>query len=1032
MTSDTFSCVRVEGSILPTDLLQRVSAGDARLEGLRVEDYGLVGEKINEATNNAWARLSAAWESFKTVKDALPPLDSGHKLTVERWLLPFWKVLGYSTLDKRLPFIIDDKVYPISHVRHHSPFHLVGFRQDLDKRTEVEGKQFSPHGLVQEFLNRSKDHLWGFVSNGLKLRILRDNIRLSRQAYVEFDLQAMFEGKQYSDFALLWRLCHESRVTGEKPEECWLERWSKVAAEHGLRALDQLRTGVENAVNRIREKERQYIELKSDARYRTSGRFLADAWCAAFVWKKTKDADLLPMTHARFRRIEKHPHDIGTQEFDEVQRLAEEYQFFHWHLAFPGVFSYPAKNESPDNELTGWCGGFDVVLGNPPWDQIQLDPQEYFASRDEGIANAQHMAARERMIAQLHTTRPALFAEYQAAKRHNEGAQHFIHQSGRFPKTSFGRLNTAPLFCELSRHLIAPTGRIGVVVPSGIATDSFNQYFFQDVAESGALVNLFSFFEIRLVFTATDSRNSFCLLTLTGRERPATAAEFIFDARSVEDLSDCQKRFTLSPAEFALLNPNTRTCPVFRTARDADLTKAIYRRVPVLGKDGPPPVNPWGIEFQLMFMMNTGSRVFRTAEELQAEEWQLNGNVFHKGNTQYLPLYEAKLLHQFDHRWATYTGTESSDVNAEAKADPNYVIQPRYWVPASSVDERLDGRWNRNWLIGWRDITRNTDTRTNIASILPRTGIGGTIFLMFPSAAESAELTGLFATLCSFVFDYVARQKVGGTHFNVGPMKQLPVLPPDEYAKLCLWDRSQTLTEWMKPRVLELVYTACDLKPFAEDLSYTGDPFVWDETRRAVIRAELDAAFFHLYGISEADADYVLETFPIVKERDEERFGTYRTKEMILRCYQEMQEAAADQTGRTVFASQLDPPPGVPVQKDLFGYPVISPRRDRVIQAFVETRAGWSSEYVVCSPDANARYIRQAQTLVPNITEEDANRELWNARRDGRLAHLPKSRTYSPDPKLKPYEFVIEWAYPLPTEPPDATFKWPAWMSPPE
>src|SRR4051812_40554331 len=99
MKSDSFTCVRVEGSILPTDLLQRIAAGDPRLPGLRAEDYGLVGEKVNEAINHAWTRLSAAWDVFKAAKDKLPPKDSGHKLTIEKWLLPFWKVLGYATLD---------------------------------------------------------------------------------------------------------------------------------------------------------------------------------------------------------------------------------------------------------------------------------------------------------------------------------------------------------------------------------------------------------------------------------------------------------------------------------------------------------------------------------------------------------------------------------------------------------------------------------------------------------------------------------------------------------------------------------------------------------------------------------------------------------------------------------------------------------------------------------------------------------------------------------------------------------------------
>jgi hypothetical protein len=263
--NDLFPCVRVEGSILPADLLQRVAAGDHGLEGLRPEDYHLVGEKINEATSHAWTRLSRVWEEFRPSLVDLdkPSWTADESVTRRRWLLPFWQNLGYGQLDAAKPFEIDGKRYPISHVRSPSPIHLVGFRQDLDKRIETsEGKRPSPHGMVQEFLNRSEAHLWGFVSNGLKLRVLRDNIRLTRQAFVEFDLQAIFEGKAYADFALLWRLCHESRVKPEKsgPEgavasdnsaDCWLERWSKAAAEFGLRALDQLRDGVEKAIEAL-------------------------------------------------------------------------------------------------------------------------------------------------------------------------------------------------------------------------------------------------------------------------------------------------------------------------------------------------------------------------------------------------------------------------------------------------------------------------------------------------------------------------------------------------------------------------------------------------------------------------------------------------------------------------------------------------------------------------------------------------------------------------------------------------------------
>ncbi len=246
-SADRFSTIRTEGAILPADLLQRIAAGDNGLPGLDPASYHLIeGEKLNEAANRAWNRLQSAWTSFRAACDKLSPTDPGVGTTRELWLLPLFQELGYGRLQPlKDAFAIEDKYYPISHAWGHVPIHLVGFRMDLDRR--IAGSQ-SSHSLLQEFLNRSEAHLWGFLSNGLKLRILRDNVRLTRQAYVEFDLQAMFDGKVYADFALLWRLCHQSRVEADQPQECWLEQWSKIAQQQGLRVLDQLRSGVEQAI----------------------------------------------------------------------------------------------------------------------------------------------------------------------------------------------------------------------------------------------------------------------------------------------------------------------------------------------------------------------------------------------------------------------------------------------------------------------------------------------------------------------------------------------------------------------------------------------------------------------------------------------------------------------------------------------------------------------------------------------------------------------------------------------------------------
>lgn len=249
-SSDRFSTVRTEGAILPADLLQRIAAGDSSLPGLTPASFHLIeGEKLNEASNRAWNRLQGAWASFHSAWEKLSLTDPAVGTTRDRWLLPLFQELGYGRLQPlKDAFALGDKYYPISHVWGYVPIHMVGYRMDLDKRAAGSP---SSHSLVQEFLNRSEQHLWGFVSNGLHLRVLRDNIRLTRQAYVEFDLQAMFEGKVYADFALLWRLCHQSRVEVEKPQECWLEQWSKVAEQQGLRILDQLRDGVERAITAL-------------------------------------------------------------------------------------------------------------------------------------------------------------------------------------------------------------------------------------------------------------------------------------------------------------------------------------------------------------------------------------------------------------------------------------------------------------------------------------------------------------------------------------------------------------------------------------------------------------------------------------------------------------------------------------------------------------------------------------------------------------------------------------------------------------
>lgn len=268
-----------------------------------------------------------------------------------------------------------------------------------------------------------------------------------------------------------------------------------------------------------------------------------------------------------------------------------------------------------------------------------------------------------------------------------------------------------------------------------------------------------------------------------------------------------------------------------------------------------------------------------------------------------LPLYEAKMIHHYDHRWATYEPDGSTrDVTLAEKQDPNFVVLPRYWVRESVVRDRLEGRWDRDWLLGWRDICRSTDERTMIATIngAGASPEGGTL-LALPGPAHVAPL--LLAVWNSFAFDFVARQKVGGTHLKYFTIRQLPVPGRETFAVPAGWSPRETLAAWIERRVLLLVADATDMAAVAADFSTDVNVSAWDGVKRAHARAELDAAMFHTFGLSRDDVDYVMESFPIVKRKDEAVHGEYRTKRLILEIYDQMAEAIA--TG-TTYVSPFD------------------------------------------------------------------------------------------------------------------------------
>jgi hypothetical protein len=688
----------------------------------------------------------------------------------------------------------------------------------------------------------------------------------------------------------------------------------------------------------------------------------ANLWTAAFFTELTpENRSRVPTSGIVWNYLARGQGAVPPQVLGHALALAQRRRFFHWPLEFPEVFQR---------------AGFDVVLGNPPWERIKLQEQEFFATRDPEIAKASNKAARARLIRDLPQRKPDVWAEYLREIHDAEALSAFLRKSGRFPLTARGDINTYSVFAELGRTLSSARGRAGMVLPTGIATDDTNKVFFGDLVEKNALASLFDFENREKLFPSVDSRYKFSLLTMRGKADPVPI-EFAFFATRVEHLRDGRRRFSLTPDDFRALNPNTRTCPVFRTRQDAELTKAIYRRVPVLVNEAEDK-NPWGITFRTMFHMSNDSGHFRTRDDLQQDGFRLVGNRFIRpspsGPNVWLPLYEAKMIWHFDHRSGTYAGvtsrqsTQLPELGPEDHADPARLALPWYWVPASEVEARL-ADWNRKWLLGFRRIARSNDERTTVFSLIPRLGAGDVLPVCLFAHGLSAYMPSLLvANMNSIACDHVARQKIGGTHLDFHYAKQLAVLTPTLY--------SQADQALIVPRSLELVYTAWDVKPFADDVwcdpgedlrqairaqweenaEATGGhtwhppdwieaypeietnpnkgiplpPFKWDEDRRARIRAELDAYYAKLYGLTRKQLRYILdpadltpkelqdildpweeiadpldddayrarveasdfpgETFRVLKEKEIRAFGHYRSRRLVLQAWEEIEK----------------------------------------------------------------------------------------------------------------------------------------------
>ena len=694
--------------------------------------------------------------------------------------------------------------------------------------------------------------------------------------------------------------------------------------------MTRLDDAPDDSIEAVREKERMYEAMVRSSSY-LDGQFWADAWCAAFVWKKTQEFNY-PITEEVFRRIEHNPHAVDSWMRDEIVRLAQQYQFFHWHLAFPDVFHVPS--ETAENEQMGWNGGFDAVLGNPPWDKIQPEELKFFGGVRPDIADAASASTRKALIAGLADEDPTLAETWFGYKREIDATCHLLRDGKVLPLTAEGNLNTYRLFAELSYILLALDAYSGMIVQTGMATDESGKEFFGEVLLRGRLVRFLDFENKGNFFPDVHAQFRFALLTICGAQLgyQSRAGEFGWLLHSLEEVHEPGRLVHLSSEDIALFNPASGTCPVFQCERDLSINRTIYTHGEHISLDSEHRFGK--IEFLgELFNMTRDSGLFISQQDC---------------GDSYLPLYEAKFIYHFDHRYAEYSTGDYRETPAESKADPTYSLIPKSWVPIAEVERRTRRRRMGNrWLIGFRDVASSTNERTAIMAIFPFGGVGNNINLLLALTPEQAAL--LCANVDSFVFDYTCRQKTSGMHVNLFTMRQLPAIPLSLYERI-LVVCGVPPREFIVPRVLELSYTAWDLKQFAVELGFDTPPFFWDIDRRSLLRCELDALYFHLYGLARDDAAYIMDTFPIVKRKDEEKWEEYRTKRVILEIYDAMSEAM--RTG-VPYQTRLSPPPADP--SVAHPWPAEVPRQPQVVTNPLEeltavADAAWATPFGV-SPE---------------------------------------------------------------------------------
>lgn len=665
-------------------------------------------------------------------------------------------------------------------------------------------------------------------------------------------------------------ICAELKKRVRKQQER-LSLVEEPTAQYGFKfkrnEVDELLRLREALINRKQEEvadvdlaEEEYHNLEALER-KFKDWLMADVWASSFFIEKTEiDLELYPTNVTLENLRENQP--VNPALIEVVLKISEKYNFFHYHLEFPEVFEN---------------GGFDCLLGNPPWETVEFKTQEFFKISAPHIANITATNKREKEIEMLELSNPTLFRDYLQEAYMYDSFKRFFKFSGAFPLTIDGKIN---LYSKFTEKILYLSKASGIIVQGDIATGFDTKKIFDYLIQK-ELLFIFHHYHNRGKFFDIHRDTKFALLTIMQHSK---ITEFMFNIISYDEINDADRKIVLSKSDIALINPNTKNAPVLRNKEDLRLLKKLYSFPIVcnLSKD-----NGWKILNHRMINGSDDSKFLKLLYDFEAKR-EIGALHITSNGSEYLPVYESKLMWHYDHRFATYEGVTNKDVsdskpryvNLNEKIDSEFEILTKDYIESKVFKEKYSENYIQDWFIIYRNVTGAVNNRTTVATIVPKLPIVLSAYILkFDKIHSAKEQVCFLANINSFVFDFVSRKKIGGSHLSVYVFDQIPVISPLSY--------TSNLIKKITQNVLNLTYTSSSLKQFASDLGYIGKPYSWNDKKRFQLQCELDAIYAHLYGLEKEEIDYILETFPIVKRKDISKYGTYRTKETILQLYDE-------------------------------------------------------------------------------------------------------------------------------------------------